>query len=414
MQRRVVITGAGVITPVGKSLDEFWNNLIAGKCGIDLIEGIDEEMTVKVAGQVKQFDPTAHGLDRNEARRSDRYSQFAVAASIEAMRQADLEVGRNIEASRLGVYIGSGIGGMNTFVEQTKTLLEEGTKRISPLFIPMMISNIAAGNVAIRFGAQGPILPSVSACATSTNTAGEAFRAIKHGYADAILTGGSEAAVHPLAIGGFANSKALSLSDNPRRASIPFHKERNGFVIAEGAGILIFEELEHALKRGATILAEVVGYGNTCDAYHYTAPRPDGGPASLAIRQALDEAGYQAGEALYVNAHGTSTPLNDKTETLVLKLALGEQEAKRASVSSTKSMTGHMLGAAGAVELIASAMALKTGIVPPTIGLDCPDEECDLDYTPLKARERKLDVAISNSLGFGGHNACVALRRWDG
>lgn len=413
MERRVVITGMGVITPVGKSINEFWENLQAGHCGIAHLEGIKEELPVSVGGQVKDFNPTDHGLDRGESRRSDRYSQFAVAAAIEAMAQSGLQAGENIDPARLGVYIGSGIGGMTTFVEQTRVLFDEGARRISPLFIPMMISNIASGNVAIRFNAQGPSLPAVSACATSTNTAGEAFRAIKHGYADAILTGGSEATVNALAIGGFANSKALSPSTDPHYASIPFNKNRNGFVMAEGAGVLVFEELEHALARGAEIIAEVVGYGNTCDAYHYTAPRPDAGPASRAIRQALEEAGYKAGEELYVNAHGTSTPLNDKTETLALKLALGEEEARRASISSTKSMTGHMLGATGAVELIASALAVRHGVVPPTIGLDTPDEECDLDYTPNVARARKLDVAISNSLGFGGHNACVALRRYE-
>lgn len=412
MERRVVITGMGVITPVGCSVDEFWANLQAGHCGIAPLEGIEEELSVRVGGQVKNFDPTAHGLDRGESRRSDRYSQFAVAAAIEAMQQSGLQAGENIDPTRLGVYIGSGIGGMTTFVDQTRVLFNEGARRISPLFIPMMISNIASGNVAIRFNAQGPSLAAVSACATSTNAAGEAFRAIKHGYADAILTGGSEATVNALAIGGFANSKALSLSSDPHYASIPFNKNRNGFVMAEGAGILVIEELEHALERGAEIIAEVVGYGNTCDAYHYTAPRPDAGPASRAIRQALEEGGYQAGEQLYVNAHGTSTPLNDKTETLALKLALGEEEARRASISSTKSMTGHMLGATGAVELIASALAVKHGVVPPTIGLDTPDEECDLDYTPNVARKRELDMAISNSLGFGGHNACVALRRY--
>lgn len=414
MEKRVVITGMGVITPVGQSVEEFWTNLKAGVCGIRPIEGIKEEITVSVAGQVRDFDPLAQGLAAGDVRRSDRYSQFAVAASIQAMQQSGLVTGENIAPERLGVYIGSGIGGMQTFVDQTSVLLNEGARRISPLFIPMMISNIAAGNVAIRFNAQGVCLPAVSACATSTNTAGEAFRAIKYGYADAILTGGSEATIHALAIGGFANSKALSLATDPTQASIPFDKRRNGFVMAEGAGVMVFEELEHALQRGATIIAEVVGYGNSCDAYHYTAPRPDGGPASRAMRQALDEAGFKAGEKLYINAHGTSTPLNDKTETAVIKLALGEEEARKASISSTKSMTGHMLGATGAVELIASALAVRDGVVPPTIGLQEPDEECDLDYTPNKAKEVALDVAISNSLGFGGHNACVALRKYNG
>ncbi len=411
MDKRVVITGMGVVTPIGNNITEFWQHLKEGVCGIRPIEGIEEDIPIHVAGQVRDFDPIAQGLTSADVRRSDRYSQFAVAASIQAMAQSGLVAGENIAPERLGVYIGSGIGGMQTFVDQTKVLVNEGARRISPLFIPMMISNIAAGNVAIRFHAQGVCLPVVSACATSTHAAGEAFRAIKHGYADAILTGGSEAAVHALAIGGFANSKALSTTTNPAEASIPFDRRRNGFVMAEGAGVLLFEELEHARKRGATILAEVVGYGNSCDAYHYTAPRPDGAAASNAMRQALEEASFTAGEALYINAHGTSTPLNDKTETQVIKLALGEEEARKASISSTKSMTGHMLGATGAVELIASALALRDGIVPPTIGLQEADPECDLDYTPRKAKPRTLDVAISNSLGFGGHNACVALRK---
>lgn len=414
MEKRVVVTGMGVITPVGQSLDEFWNNIKAGVSGIRPIEGIEEELTVSVAGQVQGFDPIAHGLTAGDARRSDRYSQFAVAAAIQAMEQSGLVSGENIDPARLGVYVGSGIGGIHTFVDQTKVLFEEGARRISPLFIPMMISNIAAGNIAIRFNAQGVCLPAISACATSTNTAGEAYRAIKHGYADAILAGGSEAAVHALAFGGFANSKALTTESDPARACIPFDKHRSGFVLAEGAGILLFEEYEHAVNRGATILAEVVGYGNSCDAYHYTAPRPDGTVASRAMRQALDEAGYQAGENLYINAHGTSTPLNDKTETAVIKMVLGDEEAHRASISSTKSMTGHMLGAAGAVELIASVLAVNEGVVPPTIGLQEPDPECDLDYTPGMAKKRELDLAVSNSLGFGGHNACIAVRKYKG
>lgn len=414
MEKRVVVTGMGVITPVGQSLDEFWNNIKAGVSGIRPIEGIEEELTVSVAGQVQGFDPIAHGLTAGDARRSDRYSQFAVAAAIQAMEQSGLVSGENIDPARLGVYVGSGIGGIHTFVDQTKVLFEEGARRISPLFIPMMISNIAAGNIAIRFNAQGVCLPAISACATSTNTAGEAYRAIKHGYADAILAGGSEAAVHALAFGGFANSKALTTESDPARACIPFDKHRSGFVLAEGAGILLFEEYEHAVNRGATILAEVVGYGNSCDAYHYTAPRPDGTVASRAMRQALDEAGYQTGENLYINAHGTSTPLNDKTETAVIKMVLGDEEAHRASISSTKSMTGHMLGATGAVELIASVLAVNEGVVPPTIGLQEPDPECDLDYTPGTAKKRELDLAVSNSLGFGGHNACIAVRKYKG
>lgn len=403
----------GVISPVGQSIDAFWSNLKAGVCGIDRIQGIEEDIPVSVAGQVKEFDPAAHGLTPADARRSDRFSQFALAAAIQAMAQSGLVSGENIAPERLGVYIGSGIGGIETFVAQTKVLLNEGARRISPLFIPMMISNIASGNVAIRFNAQGPSLPAVSACATSTNTAGEAFRAIKYGYADAILAGGSEAAINALAIGGFANSKALSHAEDPLQASIPFDKRRNGFVMGEGAGVLLFEEYEHAVARGAQIIAEVCGYGNTNDAYHYTAPRPDATAASRAMRLALDEAGYHEGEKLYINAHGTSTPLNDKTETKAIKLALGEEDARRAVISSTKSMTGHMLGATGAVELIASALAVRDGIVPPTIGYREADPECDLDYASNAARETALDLALSNSLGFGGHNACVVLRKYD-
>ena len=330
------------------------------------------------------------------------------------MKDAGLVSGENVDPERLGVYIGSGIGGMDTFVNQTKVMLEEGVGRISPFFVPMMISNIASGNVAISHNAQGVCLPVVTACATGTHAAGEAFRAIKHGYADAIICGGAEASVHPLAIGGFANSKALSRSEDPLQASLPFSADRHGFVIAEGAGMMIFESLDNALKRGAKIYAEVVGYGNSCDAHHFTAPRPDGIPASRAIKQALDEAQFDAEkDLLYINAHGTGTPLNDAAETKAIKLAMGEENAKKAMITSTKSITGHMLGATGAVELVASALSLYHGIVTPTIGLTNPDPECDLDYTPLKARKADLTVAISNSLGFGGHNACVALRKWD-
>ncbi|MBQ2032758.1 MAG: beta-ketoacyl-ACP synthase II, partial [Alistipes sp.] len=314
---------------------------------------------------------------------------------------------------RLGTYIGSGIGGMQTFVAETGKLLNEGVHRISPLFVPMMIGNIASGNVAIKFNAQGVCLPVVTACATGTHAIGEAYRAIKHGYADAIIAGGAEASVHPLAIGGFANSKALSRSEDPKKASLPFNLNRGGFVMAEGAGVMVIESLENAQKRGAKIYAEVVGYGNSCDAHHYTAPRPDGLAASRAIKQSLDEAGFDADkDLLYINAHGTGTPLNDKSETVAIKLALGEDAARKAMISSTKSMTGHMLGATGAVELIASALTLKNGVVTPTIGLDTPDPDCDLDYVPNEARKADVTIAISNSLGFGGHNGCVALRKW--
>lgn len=412
MERRVVITGMGVISPIGNDVKTFWENLKAGRCGISRLEGFEEyNLPIHVAGRVKDFDPLNFGLSVAEKRRNDLYSQFAMAAATEAMASSGLVSRENIEAERFGVYIGSGIGGINTFVTQTKILFDEGADRISPLFIPMMIPNIAGGNIAIKYKAQGPCLTHVSACATGTNSIGEAYLAIKYGRADAILTGGSEAAVTPLAIGGFANSRALTTEEDPSKACLPFDRRRGGFVMAEGAGLMMLEEYEHAKARGAEIIAEVCGYGCTCDAHHYTAPRPDGIPAAKAIKEALTEAGYREGENLYVNAHGTGTHLNDAAETNALKLALGEADARRASVSSTKSMTGHMFGATGAVELMASALALKEGIVPPTIGLEEADPECDLDYTPLQARKRDLDVAISNSLGFGGHNVCVALRK---
>ena len=414
MEQRVVITGLGVITPVGNSVADFWNNLVAGNCGIDKIRGYEEfDLPIHVAGQVKDFDPAANGLDAGNVRRSDMYCQFAMAAAYQAMMDSGLVSGENVAPERLGTYIGSGIGGMQTFVTETGKLLNEGVHRISPLFVPMMIGNIASGNVAIKFNAQGVCLPVVTACATGTHAIGEAYRAIKHGYADAIIAGGAEASVHPLAIGGFANSKALSRSEDPLKASLPFNLNRGGFVMAEGAGVMVIESLENAQKRGAKIYAEVVGYGNSCDAHHYTAPRPDGLAASRAIKQSLDEAGFDADkDVLYINAHGTGTPLNDKSETVAIKLALGEDAARKAMISSTKSMTGHMLGATGAVELIASALTLKNGVVTPTIGLDTPDPDCDLDYVPNEARKADVTIAISNSLGFGGHNGCVALRKW--
>ena len=410
--KRVVITGLGVISPVGNDVNTFWESLKAGKCGISRLEGFDEyDLPIHVAGRVKDFDPLKFGLSAAEKRRNDIYSQYAMAAAAQAMADSGLASSQNIEEDRFGVYLGSGIGGIQTFVAQTKILFDEGVGRISPLFIPMMIPNIAGGNIAIKYKAKGPCLTHVSACATGTNSIGEAYLAIKCGRADAILAGGSEAAVTPLAIGGFANAKALTTEEDPAKACLPFDARRGGFVMAEGAGVLILEEREHAIARGAHIYAEVCGYGCTCDAHHYTAPRPDGITAGRALKEALDEAGYKAGENLYINAHGTGTHLNDSTETRAIKVALGEEEARRASVSSTKSMHGHMFGATGAVELIASALALKDSIVPPTIGLQEADPECDLDYTPMEARRRDLDIAISNSLGFGGHNVCVALRR---
>lgn len=409
--RRVVITGMGVISPVGNSLADFWSSLVGGVCGVGPITRFDTEgFKAKLAAEVKDFDAAAFGMDVPTQRRMDKFTQYAVAAARQAME--DSGIAGTVEPERLGVYVGSGIGGMNTFVEQSNRLNERGPGRVSALFIPMMISNMAAGTIAIQYDAQGPCLPTVTACATSTHAIGEAYHAIVHGYADAILAGGSEATITPLAVAGFTTCMALSLETDPEKASLPFDARRAGFVMGEGAGILVLEEYEHAVSRGAHIYAEVCGYGNTCDAHHVTAPRPDGKGGARAMQLALQEAGYRPGEdKLYINAHGTGTPLNDKSETVAIKLALGEEDARRAVISSTKSMTGHMLGAAGAVELIASAMALHEGVVPPTIGLHQPDPECDLDYTPLTARKADPTIAVSMSLGFGGHNGAVALRK---
>lgn len=412
MSKRVVITGTGIISPVGLNTETFWESLINGRCGITRLEGFEDyNLPIKVAGRVKDFDPVKLGLSAPEKRRNDLYSQFALAAAAEAMSSSGIVSGENVAPERFCVYLGSGIGGINTLVNQTKLMFDEGADRISPLFVPMMIPNIAGGNIAIKYNAQGACLTHVSACATGTNSIGEAYLAIKYGRADAILTGGSEAAVTPVAIGGFANAKALTTEADPSLACLPFDERRGGFVMAEGAAVMMLEEYEHAVARGANIIAEVCGYGCTCDAYHYTAPRADGIPAAKAISMALEEAGYKEGENLYINAHGTGTQLNDVAETKAVKLALGEADAHRANISSTKSMTGHMFGATGAAELVASALALKEGIVPPTIGLTKPDQECDLNYTPLTAVKRDLDIALSNSLGFGGHNVCVSLRR---
>ncbi len=413
-EKRVVITGMGAITSIGKNINEFKESLFNGRCGISTIEGMDQfgPLSVHVAGMVKDFKPTELGMDPGSVRRSDKFSQFGICAAIQAMEQSGLKADENIAPGRLGVYVGSGIGGMQTFIDQTLVLNNEGPKRISPLFIPMMIGNLGAGNIAIKFNAQGPCLPVVSACATSTHAVGEAFRAIKYGLADAIIAGGTEAAVNALAIGGFANMKALTTAQDPLEACLPFDARRGGFVMAEGAGILILEEYEHAVKRGANIIAEVSGYGNTCDAYHYTAPRPDGSTTAASLTLALQEAGYSNSDLLYINAHGTGTHMNDACETKAIKIALGEEQARKVMISSTKSMHGHMLGATGAVELIASALALHEGVLPPTIGYKEPDPECDLDYIPNTARKVQAEYALSCSLGFGGHNAAVALHRY--
>lgn len=405
--KRVVITGMGVISPVGNELNTFWDSLIAGKCGIGFITKFDTtDYKVKIAAEVKDFDALLY-MDKNEKRRTDLYAQYAMASAAQAVEDSGLS---DINPERLGVYFGSGIGGINTFVAECEKLFTNGPRKVSPLFVPMMIANIAAGNIAIRFGAQGPCLPVVTACATSSHAIGEAFRAIKYGVADAIIAGGAEAAIIPLAIAGFTNMMALSVRSDPADSSIPFDKRRDGFVMGEGAGALVLEEYEHAKKRGAKIYAEISGYGNTCDAYHITAPHPEAIGGGKAITDAIAEAGMREAGGIYINAHGTSTPLNDISETIAIKNALGEK-AYSAMVSSTKSMTGHMLGGAGAVEAIASVMALYTGMVPPTIGYKEPDEECDLDYVPNTARKADLDLALSLSLGFGGHNACLAFTK---
>ncbi|MBO5499425.1 MAG: beta-ketoacyl-ACP synthase II [Bacteroidales bacterium] len=416
MVRRVVVTGTGVITPVGNDVKTYWKNLLDGVCGIDFITSIPvDDLPVKIASEVKDFNPADYGIEPPFARKQDRFTIFAVAAAWQAVNQSGLDSSEegNIDPFRFGVYVGSGIGGFATQVRETEKILKEGAKWVSPLFIPTMISNIAAGNIAIRNNACGPCLPVVTACATSTHAIGEAYRAIKHGYADAIIAGGSEAVIIPLGIAGFANAKALSRSEDPHYASLPFNRNRGGFVMGEGAAMLVLEEYEHAVARGAEIIAEVCGYGNTCDAHHVTAPRPDGLTQAAAIRQALDEAEYTSEDVLYINAHGTGTALNDVSETAAFKIALGD-DAYKAHISSTKGSTGHLLGAAGAAEAVAAVMAVKEGIVPPTINLDETDPECDLDYTPCRPVQADITIAISDSLGFGGHNGCVAFRKYSG
>lgn len=414
--RRVVITGTGIVCPIGNNIETFWKNLIDGVCGIDYIKSIPtDDLPVKIAGEVKDFNPADYKIEASFSRKQDKFTLYAVAAAWQAMQESGLNAGEggNIDPFKLGVYIGSGIGGFTTQFRESEKILKDGAKWVSPLFIPTMIANIAAGNIAIRNNAYGPCLPVVTACATSTHAIGEAFRAIKHGYADAIIAGGSEAAVIPLGIAGFANAKALSKAEDPKYASLPFSADRGGFVMAEGAGVLILEEYDHAVARGAEIIAEICGYGNTCDAYHVTAPRPDGFTQSAAMKMALDEAGYKDDDILYINAHGTGTALNDVTETAAFKLALGEN-AYKAHISSTKGSTGHMLGAAGATEAIASVLALKNSIVPQTINLTNPDPELDLDYTPNTPVQADLSIAMSVSLGFGGHNGVLVFRKHNG
>lgn len=407
--RRVVVTGMGAVTPVGNHLEEYWNSLVEGVCGVDFITRFDvSDKKVKVAAEVKNFDPLEY-FEKSELRKNDLFVQYAVAAATQAMN--DSKLAGTVEPERLGVYIGSGIGGILTTTESSDKLCQ-GAKRVSPFMVPMMISNMASGTVSIRFEAKGPTLPIVTACATSSHAIGEAYRAIRHGYADAILAGGSEAAVCNLTLAGFTSCMALTANNDPKTACRPFDKNRDGFVMGEGAGVVVLEEYEHAVARGAKIYGEVCGYGNTSDAYHVTAPDPEAGGITRAIRLAMEEAGMQADEHTYVNAHGTSTQLNDKSETLAFHQAFGEA-AEKVAISSTKSMTGHMLGAAGAVEAIACLKALETGIVPPTVGLQEADPDCDLDYTPGTAKRMDVKTALSTSLGFGGHNACLVFRKWE-
>ena len=408
--RRVVITGMGCVTPVGNDVPAFWENIKNGKCGIGPITHFDAtDYKVKVAAEVKDFDPLQY-MEKSDLRKYDVFCWYAMAAATQAVEESGIK--DTLPPERIGTYFGSGIGGMKTFAEEQGVLMEKGPRRVSPFFVPGMIINMAGGLIAIKYNFQGASIPIVTACATGNNAIGEAYRAVKHGYLDAVLTGGAEAAILPIGVAGFSNMKALSTTEDPAAACVPFDARRNGFVMGEGAGALMLEEYEHAKARGAKIYGEICGYGVSCDAHHITAPHPEGLGGAAALKMALEEAGgCEDPSKLYINAHGTSTPLNDAGETKAIKKALGEEAAHKCMVSSTKSMTGHMLGAAGAVEAIASVLAVKEGIVPPTIGYQEPDPECDLDYVPNQAREAQIDLALSASLGFGGHNAYLAFRR---
>lgn len=406
--KRVVVTGMGCITPVGNNVEDFFNSLIEGKHGFGFITKFDiENSKAKVAAEVKNFNAQDY-IPKNEIRKTDLYSIFALAAATQAVEESGI-VGK-VDPQRFGVYMGSGIGGINTFVNETTKLLNKGQRGVSPFFIPMMIANMASALVAIKYDAKGPVLPIVTACATATHSIGEAYRAIKHGYADAIITGGSEASINELAIAGFTNCMALSKDNDPDSCCTPFDKRRSGFVMGEGAGALVVEEYEHAVARGAKIYCEITGYANTCDAHHITAPHPEAVGSIKMIRDAMAESGITDYSKLYINPHGTSTPLNDKTETLAIKTVFGEN-AYNIPISSTKSATGHMLGAAGAVEAIACIKTIETGIIPPTIGYKEKDEDCDLDYVPNTKRNSEIDSALSLSLGFGGHNAGLVFSK---
>lgn len=410
--KRVVVTGLGAITPLGNNLQDYWDGLLSGKNGIGPITHFDPSRhACKIAGEVKGFDPQDY-MDRKDAKRMDRFAQFAIAASKQAIADAQLEI-NDLNAEQIGVLIGTGIGGLKVLEDQQEIYLTRGPDRCSPFMIPMMIANMAAGLTAIHVGAKGPNCCTVTACAAGSNAVGDAFRLVQRGYAQAMICGGTEAAVTPLSLAGFAACRALSLrNDDPAHACRPFDRDRDGFVMGEGAGILVLEELEHALSRGAKIYGEIVGYAMTCDAYHMTAPVPGGEGAARAISLCLKDAGLAPEQVSYINAHGTSTPANDSTETKAIKTALGDH-AHQITVSSTKSMTGHLLGGSGGIEAVATAMAVKNDRVPPTINLENPDDECDLDYVANQSREQVVNVALSNSFGFGGHNVTLAFRKYE-
>lgn len=411
MERRVVITGLGAITPIGNNVEEFWNGIKTNKCGIAEITEFDtENYKVKLAGEVKNYNPEEY-FDKRSTKRLDKFSQFAIIASKEAMKDSGITP-ENTDMTRTGVIISSGIGGLGTIERENRNLVEKGPDRVSPMYIPMSICNMAAGNVAIELGARGESVSMVTACASGTHSIGEAYRMIKHGYEDVIFAGGTEASITPTGIAGFTNIKALSQEINPNRASIPFDKERNGFVMGEGAGVLVLEELEHAKARNAKIYAEVVGYGATSDAYHITSPSPDGEGAARAMKRAMECNNINPEDITYINAHGTSTHLNDLGETLAIKLAFGDA-SKKVMVSSTKGNTGHLLGAAGGVEAVVCAKAIEDNFVPPTINYRVPDEECNLDIVPNEGRNMEVNYAMSNSLGFGGHNSSIIFKKYD-
>ena len=409
MERRVVITGIGAITPIGNDLDKYWESLKNGVNGVDFITKFDiTDHKVKIGAEVKDFDPTLY-VDKKEVKRNDLFTLYALAAATQALEDSNIK--DNVDPYRFGTIVSSGIGGLGTIETNVQRLLEKGPKRVTPMYIPMAIANMASGNVAILAGAKGYCSSVVTACAAGSHSIGDAFKLIQANRLDAAIAGGAEATITPSAIAGFANLTALNMTEDINRASIPFDKERGGFVMGEGAGVIILEELEHAKKRGATIYGEIVGYGATCDAYHITAPNGEGG--ARAMVEAVADAGIDPTEVGYINAHGTSTPLNDKFETQAIKDAFGDH-AYNLNISSTKSMTGHLLGASGAIEAIATVMALKNSIIPPTINYKVKDEECNLNITPNQAVEKNIKYAISNSLGFGGHNASLLFKKWEG